>query len=440
MKNQKVINFFWIAGSLILFIRFFILLKEMFFFHDEWTFLYKSITDPVNFLFSSHNGHFIPLFNLIYLICYRLFRLNYVPYQFILLAFHFINAYLLYLIIFLFTKRKILGVISFFLFLITPMYWEVLFSFSTMPTILCLTFMELAIYFLIKYRQQKKTKCLLLSAIFSFFSSISWGAGVFFPFLLLILVLENVCNKRAKLLGIMIYLFFGLSSSLIYFLFTKPSSGLTLDFEKVLKFTLTATRWGIVSFYTSSPGLLKIFMLVVLFFLISGFIALKGEINRKKILRGLLEYKFVLFFLIVCFVYIYVLSAVSRYQIDMELAKSSRYTYVPLFFFLSINMLVFNVFASFFSKIIKSLFFVYFLFLVISGTYFFNIYYRNWTETISNPNKKIFMRIIQSKSERERKEIKIPTTFHDFYGPEKIFQIYRRTYPEKNILSLDLEK
>ena len=198
MRNNSVIKYLWLFLSLIYFIILFLLLKQTFFFHDEWSFLYKVITDPLGFVLESHNGHFMPLFGLSYLILYKVFRLNYAPYELFLLIFHFLNAYLLSLIVIKITKKKYLGFLSFVLFLASSSYWEVLFSFSTFPTVLCLTMMALSIYYYLLFSESESQKDLFLSGLFSFFFKPFLGSGIIFSFFIHNSVFWKVDTKDKK--------------------------------------------------------------------------------------------------------------------------------------------------------------------------------------------------------------------------------------------------
>lgn len=454
---------FYRALVILFFIGLFLLLKETFFFHDEWTFIYKILTSPLDFILEPHNGHFWPLFALIYLLEYRLFGLNYPLYQFVLLVFHFSNAYLLYLIICRLTKNQNLGILAFLLFIVNAIYWEVIFASATLPTVLCLFFIALALFNYLKYLDLKSQKYLFFSGLFSLLSSYTWGAGLFFPLLFLgAIFFKKLLREKIRSKEVLVYSLASFISVGSYFLLAGPSSGVVFDFGKVFIFTMTAIKWIIVSFYTSSPGMLTLFGLISAFLSLVFYSVLKNDalpVNggaeflgrvarlflpasgppiRRVIHRGenkkkkrkffihLAKNKLILFFALASFVYLYFLSAVFRYRIDMELARSSRYTYLPLFFLIIINVVILDGLFPSLSKRIKFLFLAYFLFLMVANIYFFRIYYQSWTKTISGPNKEIFHRITQAS--KEELEIMVyPSTFHSFLTPKQMYFIYQES-------------
>lgn len=434
MKNLKAINFFWVLGSVLLFIVFFFFLKETFFFHDEWTYIYQAINSPWTFIFSLHNGHFMPLFKVIYFLEYKTFGLYYVPYQFILLIFHFFNAFFLAKIVFIITKSKLLQKLSFLLFIFSSMYWEVLFASATLPTVLCLLFISLSIYSYLVYEKEKQRRYLFLSGLFSLLSSYSWGAGLFFPFTLLIVTLLKSVKKNL-LPELVNFAGFGFISISVYLLLSKGSSISSFDAKKVIIFFFEAIKWIIISFYTSSPGFIKYFVLVFIALFLIILSVMKNKSYRKECFREIIKIRSWLIFFALNFVYVYILSAIFRYAIDMELAKSSRYTYIPLFFLILMNMLILSVILPFISKKIKLILIGYFIVMTISNINFFLIYYKNWMQTISGPNKIIFDKIITVNSKRQLDEITFPSTFHSFFSAENIYFIYQKTSKQTPSLS-----
>lgn len=431
LSCKKLLPLLYLLSALFIFIGLFLLLKNTFFFHDEWTWLHKIIVSPRDFLFEPHNEHFTPLFNLLYLGIYKLFGLYYPAYQFILLFFHFVNGYILYLIVGCLTKNKDLSVLSFFLFIVNSVYWEALFSSGTLNTIFCLFPIGLSILFYLQYRKKQEQKYLLFSSLFSLFSGYARGEGLFLPLLFLIMVfIKKIFDHKGKIKEILVYAVASLVSVGGYLVFTEPAAH-ALDFGKITVFALTAIRWIILSFYTASPGWLKLFAVVVIFFFCVFYSVFKNKKTRKKCFKLILKNKYMLCFSSANFIYIYVLLAISRYQIGMELAKSSRYTYLPLFFLIIINMIFLNALIPSLSKKFKWLLFGYFIFLLVNHVYFFRIYYRNWTETISGPNKRIFRQITQAASRQKLEEIKFPSTFHSFFKAEDIYLIYQYSVDSK---------
>lgn len=404
------------------------MLKDAFFFHDEWTWLRKIIVSPRDFLFEPHNKHFTPLFNLLYLGIYRLFGLYYPAYQLILMFFHFVNGYILYLIVGRLTKNRGLGVLSFFLFMVNSIYWEVLFSSSTLNTVFCLLLIGPSILFYLQYQKKQEQKYLLLSGFLSLLSGYARGEGLFLPLLFLMIVsIKKIFRERIKIEEFLVYLVASAISIGSYLMFAGISPTNTVNFKKITVFALTAIKWMILSFYTASPGWLNLFVIIAAFFFFVFYPVFKKKKTRKKCFGLISKNKYMLCFSSASFIYIYVLLAISRYQIDMNLAKSSRYTYIPLFFLIIINMIFLNSFLSLLSRRRKLLLLSYFIFLMASHLYFFRIYYRGWTERISDPNKRIFKKITQVTSEEELEKIELPSTFHSFFDAQEIYFIYQRS-------------
>lgn len=422
----KTLKYFFLILTCSIFVGLFSLLKETFFFHDEWTFLYQIINSPKDFIFSPHNDHFMPLFKLIYFLEYKLFGLNYPLYQLVLLIFHFANAYLLLLIIQSLTKNKNLGILAFFLFLVSLVYWEVIFASATLPTVLCLFLIGLAIFYYLRYEDKGKRRDIFLSALCSLLSAYAWGAGLFFPLTFFgLFFLRKIWRKETKIEEFAAYLGTGVIAIVSYKIFVRPVGLVDLDLKKITTFTLEAIKWIILSFYTSSPGFATVFLLLAFLAFLAFYPVFKNRKSRDKFFNRLKPRLPIILFSLINFVYPYILSATFRYRIDMELAKSSRYTYLPLFFLIIINIFVLDALIPCLAKKLRVLFLLYFVFLSVGHIYFFRIYYQNWTATISGPNRKIFERIIQA-SEEELNTLDYPSTFHSFLTPKQIYLIYRQ--------------
>lgn len=426
MKKPVLLKTWWVI-VIFCFLAELILLRKIFFFHDEWTFIHQILLSPATFILTPHNGHFWPVFAGIYLLMYKLFNLSYWPYEIILLIFHFANVYLFYLLINLLSKKKIVAFCFSLLFLMSSIYWEVLFSASTLPTVLCLFFINLGIYFYLFYERKKQDKYLYFSGISILTSGFSWGAGLFFPgIVILLLVIKSIAEKKIKIKELFVYFVDQVLLFLVYIHFSRGAVG-AYDFRKIILFTSSGIKWLIVSFYTSSPGFAKIFVGIILFFGFLLYLSLRTKKNRRVFRDGLFTDIPWLIFALSGVFYFYFISALSRSQIDMRLAFSSRYTYLPLYFLILFNTLIIDCWLSMASLKTKKILLVYFLAVSFANIYFFRIYYRSWTETISMPNQKLFWQIANTASEKERAKIVVPSTFHDFYKPEDIYFIFSRS-------------
>lgn len=426
---KKILNPLAIVLSFLIFVGLFILLRETFFFHDEWSFLYTIVNSPSRFLLEQHNGHFMPIFNLIYLFEYKIFGLNYYPYQFILLALHFLNGYLLYKIVKQLTEKKGLAILSFFLFILNSIYWEILFSSSSaLQYILYLNFTALAIFLFLKYEGNSKQKYLFFSGMFSLLSTYTLGSGVFFSLLFLItIIIKGVWLKKVRIMEVVVFGIAGAISIFTYFKFASVPSASNLDFRQISLFALTSVKWLIVSFYTSSPGFMNLFLILIVFFGVIIFQTLRDSNRRNKFFRSVGKNKFWLCFSALNILYVYFLTAMARYRMDMALAKSSRYTYSTLFFFVFINAVILGAFLPLLSRKVKIILLGYSILLAMGHLCFFRLYYRNWTETISGPNKKIFEQVIKASSVEELSRITLPSTFHPFFTAKEIYLIYQKT-------------
>lgn len=409
--------------------------KNFFFFHDEWTWLYKITVQPKSFIFEPHNEHFTPLFNLIYLTEYSFFGLNYQLFQIILLLFHFTNATLLYLIIKKITKDNNYASVSFLLFITNSLYWETIFASATFNSILCLFFINLSILFYLIFREKKRLSDLFFSGLFSLLSSYCWGVGLLFPFLMPVLSFLPSGKKKhisVDRIETFVFLIAGAVSIFTYWKFSRFSPPSSLNIWEMFVFFFSALKWLLVGFYSASPGKLKLFMLLIFVFWLIILPILSKNKSRTLLLQALRGKGGFLLFSAAVISYTYLLTAVTRYRLDQELAKSSRYTYIPVSFLIMVSMVLLKIFSPFFSKKVKLSFFVYFIFLILANLYFFRIYYQSWTRTISNPNKIIFEKIIKAKSEEELKIITFPSTFHSFFNSEQIYYIYihsKKNYP-----------
>jgi len=427
MKKPVLLKTWWVI-VIFCFLVELILLRRTFFFHDEWTFLHQILLSPTNFILTPHNGHFWPLFAGLYFLMYKLFGLSYWPYETILLIVHFANVYLLYLVIGLLSKNKLVAFCFSLIFLISSIYWEVIFSASTLPTVLCLFFINLGIYLYLICEKRKQNKYLYLSGISFLTSGLSWGAGLFFPLIFLLLLMAKIVSKKKiKPKEPLVYLLVQGILFLIYIYFSGKGAVGVFDLNKVILFTVSGIKWLIVSFYTSSPGFTKIFFVIVVLFSFLLYQSLRDKRNWTTFRSDLSADVPCLIFALSGVFYFYFISALSRSQIDMRLAFSSRYTYLPLYFLVVFNSLVVDCWLSVASLRTKKILFTYFLLIFFANIYFFRIYYRSWTETISIPNKKLFWQIANTASEKERAKIIVPSTFHDFYKPEDIYFIFSRS-------------
>lgn len=423
MKKPVLLKVWWVLVAACFFAEF-ILLRKTFFFHDEWTFIHQILLSPISFILTPHNGHFWPLFAGIYLSMYKLFSLNYWPYEIVLLIVHFANVYLLYLVIGLLSRNKFVAFCFSLIFLVSSIYWEVIFSASTLPTVLCLFFINLGIYLYLIYKKRNQSRYLYFSGIFLLTSGFSWGAGLFFPAIFILLsIIKSIGEKKIGLKELLVYFLAQVILFLVYIHFSRRATG-AYDFNKIILFTASGIKWLIVSFYTSSPGFAKIFVGIMFFF---GFLLYQSLKTKKdwKVFRNNLSVDVPwLIFAFSGVFYFYFISALSRSQIDMRLAFSSRYTYLPLSFLIIFNALVVDCWLSVASLRTKKILFTYFLLIFFANIYFFKIYYKSWTETISLPNQKLFWQIAHTASDKERAKITIPSTFHDFYKPEDIYFIF----------------
>lgn len=425
MKEKSLFKLWWgivIASFPVLFL----LLKKTFFFHDEWTFIHQIIISPINFILEPHNGHFWPFFASLYLVAYRLFGLNYWPYQLLLLVFHLGNVFLLFKIVGCLTKNKFIPFFASLFFLFSSIYWEVLFSASTLPTVLSLFFIALGIYLYLAYQKSESKQQFFFSGLAFLVSGWSWGGGLLFPLLFILSILVNVIfKKKVRYLETAVYL---LVQIFLISVYVSVSSGVTgsgfSDIGRILLFMAIGIKWLLVGFYTSSPGFLKIFALLIVFlaFLIYG--VLRNQQKRKLFFSSLFSNWTWIILSVLAILYFYFISAYSRSQVDMRLATSSRYTYLPLYFLVIFNALIFDSLQKVTPALVKKLIIVYLIVLALANVYFFRIFYRSWMETISKPNERLFMQIVKAASKEERAEITIPNTFHDFYSPEDIYFIY----------------
>lgn len=428
MKQQ--IKILWLIYSAILFFILFFLLKKTFFFHDEWVFLNRLIKSPVDFIFTQHNGHFMPVFNLIYFIEYSFFKLNYQFYQLFVLIFHFANAYLLYVIVAKVTKNKYFGLLSFFIFITSSMYWEILFSASTFQIVLFMFFVGLSIVYYINFIERKELKYLTFSSIFTLISIFTWGGGFIYPFsFLLIYIFKKILKEKVSIQELIFSLTNIIISILTFFIFVKQASG-SINIKQVVSFMLDSIRWLVVSFYTTSPGLLKIFVLITALFIILFRKVFFVKTIRDQFLFKIKESRSIFFFSLANLLLIYLLISFSRYSFGSELARSSRYTYVPLFFLIIVNLIILNGIYSLLGKNTKIFLAGYLMLLFLGNVYFFKIYYTSWINTISIPHLKTYSLIINSKSSDELDNIELPGNFTRFLEPKDIYFVYKQSIKE----------
>src|SRR6185295_1366600 len=80
--------------------------------------------NPISFLFNSYGEHFLPLNLLNHYLLFKLFGLNYIPFQISTLLFHVATVFVLYKIIVEETNNKHVDLFSTIIFGISAVYIE----------------------------------------------------------------------------------------------------------------------------------------------------------------------------------------------------------------------------------------------------------------------------------------------------------------------------
>ncbi|NQU18372.1 MAG: hypothetical protein HQ564_09955 [Candidatus Saganbacteria bacterium] len=235
------------------------------FFYDDFDFIntFQQNKAAVGYFFAPHNEHFMPMFKFTFLIMYKLFGQNVVPYMWLLILTHIINVCLFfYLCKLIFPYAKWLPFILAVLFLSNSAYFEMLHWFTLLSYALPLLFLQISLIFLHLYMNENKKSYLFTSVACSFFipmnNSIGF-VGILFIFLYFYTIIKkrvkiSELSKDFKLLWPYLAVWFFFMLPYFFLIYPQTASGsakMLADYSKVLPNILS----GVAGFLIKSWGI-----------------------------------------------------------------------------------------------------------------------------------------------------------------------------------------
>lgn len=275
MIKWDVIKFKIINSNLILFLLFFLLILAVYwpslnlgFFSDDYDMLSVVSKNSNIFYYFSHNiigeqggGSYGPIWNLLFIIQYKLFQLEPFFYHFVSILVHVLNAILVYLLAKNIVKEKIISLASGLIFLILQNHVSAIVWISVQPHLFATFFFLLALYFYTNYLNNKKEHFYIFFVISLFFSLFTKEISITFPAVLILLELffkeENI-SWQSYLKFLLKRLFVPILLFIIYLVLRSyttgqlagyyASSGLNFDFKQMYRMFLELTSNMFVSF------------------------------------------------------------------------------------------------------------------------------------------------------------------------------------------------
>lgn len=395
-----------------IFFFWFFLAKDNYFHWDEWILFSNERVPLTKLLFTHYLEHYIPLHFLYYYSMYKLFGLNYLPYQLVISLFQTINSWILFKVVYRITNKFKLSVVAMLLFGLSSIGVENL-IWSIGDNHLFPGFLTFAAFLLfLKYLESKSTPHLLTSAFLLFVAPLFNDYYLLHPLAfvasLCLLRLFRYLKDSSWIKSAAIYLVVQLLNIAVLLLFSgsnatskiHPNISFAID---VLRFVVKGISEGLVikfimpSLYffphSSSilgrlvrPGLLALGLAVALFILARLLPKLK---EQPRIIKAIL--------ITLPFIPIgYLAAAMGRIDPGFGQAAISRYGYQPLFYLL---ILVMVVVASLKGRptILYFLFLILATMHIISSVNFNNLY---WQPIISRDKQ--FVQEFQDLTQRNK--------------------------------------
>ena len=314
------------------------------FFYDDLDFIkvFQSGQFSLQYMFTPHNEHLMPIFKMKFFLLYKMFGTNIVPPMMLSITLHIANCLLFfYLCTLLFLGRRWLPFLTAVFFAVNSAYFEVIHWFIVINTASSLFFLLATLILLHRYALDKKNWQLWLSLAASFFIPMGFSlglVGVAFVILYAWLVLKLPATKVAVK-----YLAVWLAFLVIYGFFVvgagKVGGGsFTFDILRILQYIffgflgalLKTMGFNIMVFPYST--ILAIILAIQLFFL-GYFFILYFFLNRKEDRMPVLGERGIVRFCLISALISYAAVAVTRSSLGVDAFLSwGRYHYFPVFF------------------------------------------------------------------------------------------------------------
>lgn len=371
--------------ALLVFIYWLSLSFANYFHYDEWDFFTKMNGSAWEVITKSYSGHFIPLNLLHHFLLFKIFGLNYVPFQVSTILFHTLNSLILYFVVFRLTRQKYLSLISMALFAFSSIGIENI-IWSLGVNYCAAGFFLFASFFLFLFIKEKLDfKKLLISLLFLVLSPLFHGITLLMP--LAFAVSALLCfSKKYRLITFLSYITICLFNILI-FIFNSNFSGIEnnsgnyiLLVFNIVRFVITGVV-GVINkffapalyFFPQSQSVIGLYFRPFFFTLgVISFLIFFIFFRRRFYLKDfLLTFPFI--------AVSFLAASFGRQDVNFSMPTISRYGYLPLFFFiLYLSLLTISF------RLKKS--FVYLLFIIILGLHLlatYNFSFRVWKPLVN---------------------------------------------------------
>lgn len=196
-RNFIRVNFFAFIILFIIIIALYSSSFNIFFAQDDFNFIPVIKSGFFSYLTyrSTDDEFFRPITrNFYFFICKKFFNLNYFYYHIVNILLHFLNSYLIFLIILQLTKNSFFSFIVSYLYSIHNSHYFAVFWISGIQELLLSFFIFSSFYFYLRYIELNKVYNYLFSIIFFAFAVFSKETALVFP--MLILLYDFIYRKR----------------------------------------------------------------------------------------------------------------------------------------------------------------------------------------------------------------------------------------------------
>lgn len=311
--NKRQLNIFAVSFLFLLVLILNIFSANDYFLSDDFDFLgfasqVNSWSDFKQFIIEPIGGNiYRPILNLTFLIEYKIWGLNPIPYHLSNIFLHFINGILIFYLISYISKRRLIGFVTALLYLAYPAHHESVTWIAGRTDVLCTTFYLIAIYSFIKYIKDRRGLFYIISIIATLFALFTKELAVSLPLLLVCIAIAYKYFETKWKRKVWVFLPYFLLLGIYIFIRRLIVGGIVGGYQSFSRSTILPESWGdIVGFllypinfikhiYNYSvisdlyPYLSKYLLLVFIVFLILLLFAYRNSLSSfKKISKVIL--------------------------------------------------------------------------------------------------------------------------------------------------------
>lgn len=304
-------------------------LKFNLFYWDEWDWVIPISQNSFNLL-EPHNEHLLPISKALYLLLINLWGSSPNFIQYFILLLHILTSFIFGNLSYLFFKKKIYYVGASLIFLLHPFQWEnVLWGFQS-QIIMNVALLFLSIMFLKLFLDKANRLYYALSAFFIFSSAYTFGNGLIYP-LILILLFLILRGKKHKLVYVLPYIVVLILNTCIYLVLSNNSTDSSFlnilnlnaikDIFQYFIFAIGTNFSRSITLINNSPLLFYLLInpILILLYLMLLINNKKNKVFVQSLLLGGIIY-----------ITAFLLTSLSRYEFGVRQSNDSRYTYFYL--------------------------------------------------------------------------------------------------------------